>query len=73
MWDRYYNLQIRKSNKKYITFLILIKLYELKVVSFKLQNALAEFCKYMQDVLKEFVRKYIAAYINNIIIYIRKL
>jgi hypothetical protein len=59
--------KFKKDNEKNIAFLILIELYELRVISFQLQNAPAEFCRYIQDILKEFVRKYVAVYINNII------
>ncbi len=69
----YWQILLTKRSKKYIAFLTAYELYQFKVMSFGLVNALATFQRLMNDVLRDYLRKFYLVYLNDIIIYFKSL
>ena len=69
MRDGYHHLRIRKGDEKYTAFITEYGLYEWVVMCFGLQNAPAEFARYMLSILREFVNDFMVIYFDDIIIY----
>ncbi len=59
------------NSKNYITFIIVLKAYKYKMLSFKLINELIFFQQYMNDVLWNFLNDFCQVYLNDILIYIK--
>ncbi len=69
----YWQILLIKRNRKYTAFLITYGLYQFKVMPFGLVNALATFQRLMNDVLRDYLRKFYLVYLDNIIIYFKSL
>ncbi len=62
-----------KRSRKYIAFLIAYRIYQFQVMPFGLVNASATFQRLMNDVLRDYLRKFCLVYLDNIIIYSKSL
>ncbi len=69
----YWQILLTKRSQKYTAFLTAYGLYQFKVMLFGLVNALATFQKLMNDVLKDYLRKFCLVYLDDIIIYSKSL
>ena len=69
MRDGYHHLRIRKGDEHKTAFLTEFGLYEWKVMCFGLKNAPAEFARYMDANLHEFINDFVAVYFDDIIIF----
>ena len=67
----YYQIRIREGNKQKAAFRSKEGLYKLLVMQFKLINTLVTFQKRINSVLGEYLNKFIMAYLNDIIIYLK--
>src|SRR6266498_4694161 len=69
----YWQILLTKRSRKYTAFLIAYGLYQFKVMPFGLVNALATFQRLMNDVLRDYLRKFCLVYLDDIIIYSKSL
>src|SRR6266511_1522076 len=69
----YWQILLTKKSRKYTAFLTAYELYQFKVMPFGLVNALATFQRLMNDVLRDYLRKFCLIYLNDIIIYSKNL
>ena len=69
----YWQILLTKRSRKYTAFLTAYGLYQFKVMPFGLVNALATFQRLMNDVLRDYLRKFCLVYLDNIIIYSKNL
>ena len=66
----YYQIRIKKGNKQKAVFKLKGGLYKPLVIQFRLINILVIFQKYINNILEEYLYKFIIVYLNNIIIYL---
>jgi len=64
---------LTKRSRKYTAFLTAYGLYQFKVIPFGLVNAPATFQRLMNDVLRDYLRKFCLVYLDDIIIYSKSL
>ncbi len=57
------------NNENYITFIIALKAYKYKMLSFKLINKSIFFQQYMNDILWDFLNDFCQVYLDDILIY----
>ncbi len=57
------------NSKNYTIFIITLKVYKLKILSFKLTNDSILFEQYINDVLWNFLNDFYQTYLNDILIY----
>ena len=69
----YWQILLTKRSRKYTAFLTIYGLYQFKVMSFGLVNAPATFQRLMNDVLRDYLRKFCLVYLDDIIIYFKSL
>ncbi len=69
----YWQILLTKRSRKYTAFLIAYELYQFKVIPFGLVNALAIFQRLMNNVLRDYLRKFCLVYLDDIIIYFKSL
>src|SRR6266542_927830 len=69
----YWQILLTKRSRKYIAFLTAYRLYQFKVMPFELVNAPATFQRLMNDVLRDYLRKFCLVYLDDIIIYSKSL
>src|SRR6266540_3385246 len=69
----YWQILLTKRSRKYTAFLTAYGLYQFKVIPFGLVNAPAIFQRLMNDVLRDYLRKFCLVYLNDIIIYSKSL
>ncbi len=69
----YWQILLTKRSRKYTAFLTAYGLYQFKVMSFGLVNAPATFQRLMNDVLRDYLRKFCLVYLDDIIIYSKSL
>src|SRR6266540_1521117 len=69
----YWQILLTKRSQKYIAFLTAYGLYQFKVMPFGLVNASATFQRLMNDVLRDYLRKFCLVYLDDIIIYSKSL
>jgi reverse transcriptase-like protein len=69
MRDGYHHLRIKEGHEKRTAFLTEYGLYEWTVMCFGLKNAPAQFARYMNDNLKEFLKEFVVIYFDDIMIY----
>ncbi len=62
-------LQMHFNSKNYITFIITLKAYKYKMLSFKLTNESIFFQQYMNDILWNFLNDFCQVYLDDILIY----
>ena len=62
-------LRMNEKSEKLITFVISMKLYKYRVLSFELINDLANWQHYMNDFLFNFLNDFCQVYLNDIFIY----
>ena len=65
----YHQLRIRPSDIPKTTFLTKYGLYEYTVMSFGLTNALAFFMYLMNNVFMDYLDKFVAVFIDDILVY----
>jgi len=69
----YWQILLTKRSRKYIAFLTAYGLYQFKVMPFGLVNVPATFQKLINDVLRDYLRKFCLVYLDDIIIYSKSL
>src|SRR6266498_1239963 len=69
----YWQILLTKRSRKYIAFLTTYGLYQFKVIPFGLVNASATFQRLMNNVLRDYLRKFCLVYLDDIIIYSKSL
>src|SRR6266511_900580 len=69
----YWQILLTKRSQKYIAFLTAYGLYQFKVMPFGLVNTPATFQRLMNDVLRDYLRKFCLVYLDDIIIYFKSL
>ncbi len=69
----YWQILLTKRSRKYTAFLTAYGFYQFKVMPFGLVNALAIFQRLMNDVLRDYLRKFCLVYLDDIIIYSKSL
>ncbi len=69
----YWQILLTKKSQKYTAFLIAYRFYQFKVMSFSLVNTPATFQRLMNDVLRDYLRKFCLIYLDDIIIYSKSL
>src|SRR6266542_4551125 len=69
----YWQILLIKKSQKYTAFLTAYGLYQFKVMPFGLVNALAIFQRLMNNVLRDYLRKFYLVYLDDIIIYSKSL
>ncbi len=69
----YWQILLIKRSRKYTAFLIAYRLYQFKVMPFRLVNILATFQRLMNDDLRDYLRKFCLIYLDDIIIYFKSL
>ncbi len=69
----YWQILLTKRSRKYTAFLTAYGLYQFKVMPFGLVNTSATFQRLMNDVLKDYLRKFCLVYLDDIIIYSKSL
>ncbi len=62
-------LWMHSNSKNYTIFIITLKAYKSKILSFKLINKLILFQQYMNDILWDFLNDFCQVYLDNILIY----
>jgi hypothetical protein len=67
----YHQLKIRECNKPMTAFILRYELYEYTVMLFGLTNALAYFIYLMNKVFMEYLDKFVAVFIDDILVYSR--
>jgi reverse transcriptase-like protein len=71
MRDGYHHLRIRKGDEKHTAFITEYGLYEWTVACFGLRNAPAEFARFMNDILMEYLNDFVVVYFDDIVIFSR--
>jgi hypothetical protein len=69
MRDGYHHLRIRKGDEHKTAFLTEFGLYEWTVMCFGLKNAPAEFARFMNRNLHDYINDFVAVYFDDIIIF----
>ncbi len=69
----YWQILLTKRSRKYTAFLTAYGLYQFKVMPFGLVNAPATFQRLMNDILRDYLRKFCLVYLDDIIIYSKSL
>jgi hypothetical protein len=69
--EAYYRIRIKEGHKKYTAFKTLYKMYEFRVVPFRLTNAPAKQQEHVNDMLKEGLYKFMVVYLDNVLVYIK--
>ena len=67
----YHQIPIESTNVRKTNFKTKEGLFEWLVVPFSLTNAPATFMRYMDDLLRPFISKFVIVYVNNILIFSR--
>jgi Reverse transcriptase (RNA-dependent DNA polymerase) len=73
MQDGYHHMRIREGDQHYTAFITEYGLYEWNVACFGLRNAPAEFARFMNHNLREFLNDYVVVYFDDIIIFSKDL
>ncbi len=69
----YWQILLTKRSQKYTAFLTAYELYQFWVMPFELVNAPAIFQRLMNDILRDYLRKFYLIYLDDIIIYFKSL
>src|SRR6266498_1994788 len=69
----YWQILLTKRSRKYTAFLTVYGLYQFRVMLFGLVNASAIFQRLMNDILRDYLRKFCLVYLDDIIIYSKSL
>ena len=62
-------LRIHPNNEDFTTFVIFLKTYKYRILSFKLTNDLIIYQQYINDIFFKYLNDFYQAYLNNILIY----
>src|SRR6266498_6163252 len=65
----YWQIQLRKKDRPKTVFLTRNGQYQFKVIPFRLNNTSATFQRLMNKVLRQYIRKFIQVYLDDVIIY----
>ncbi len=69
----YWQILLIKWSQKYTAFLTIYRLYQFRVMPFSLVNTPATFQRLINDVLKDYLKKFCLMYLDDIIIYLKSL
>ncbi len=69
----YWQILLKKRSRKYTAFLTAYGLYQFKVMPFGLVNAPAIFQRLMNNILRDYLKKFCLVYLDDIIIYSKSL
>src|SRR6266498_2942761 len=65
----YWQIQLRKKDRLKMAFLTRSGQYQFKVMPFRLNNAPATFQRLINKVLRQYIRKFVQVYLDDVIIY----
>src|ERR1043165_1443392 len=65
----YWQVPVREQDRKKTAFRTVSGYYQFRVMPFGLNNALVTFQRLMNDVLRDYLRKFVAVYLDDIIIF----
>jgi len=65
----YWQIQLRKKDRPKTAFLTRNRQYQFKVMLFRLNNIPATFQRLMNKFLRQYIRKFIQVYLDDVIIY----
>ena len=67
--EAYYQVKMKEDKKEKTVFWTRYKHYKYTVMSFELKNASAIFQWLINDIIREYLNKFVITYLNNILIY----
>jgi hypothetical protein len=70
--EAYHRIRMKEGHEKYTVFKILYRMYEFRVVLFRLTNTPAKQQEHANNMLREGLYKFMMVYLDNILIYTKE-